>query len=89
MKVVWADDALLDIERHAGYIAEFNPSAAAFIARHLLDAGNSLAIFPHRGRAGSEPGTREFLAVHPYILIYETKSDAVIILRVWHGSRQR
>ena len=89
MKVLWADDALLDIERHTGYIAQFNPAAAAMVARHLLDAGNSLAVFPHRGRRGSEPGTREFLAVHPYVLIYETSPEAVVILRIWHGVQQR
>jgi len=82
MKVVWTDDALLDIERHMGYLAHFNPAAAASVAQHLLDVGNSLKLFPHRGRAGSEPGVRELVAVHPYVVVYEIGDDAVVILRI-------
>lgn len=89
MRVVWTDDALLDIERHTGYIAQFNPLAAAVVARHLLKAGNSLVTFSRRGRIGSEQGTREFVAIHPYILVYEENSSEVVILRVWHGGQQR
>jgi len=89
MKVVWADDALLDVARHISYIDQFNPIAATALARHLLDAGNALKAFPHRGRAGTEPGTRELVAVHPYVIVYDIGRNEVKILRVWHGAQQR
>jgi addiction module RelE/StbE family toxin len=89
MRVAWADDALIDIERHTSYVSQFNPAAAAALARQLLDAGNTLKLFPHRGRPGSEPGTREIVAVHPYIVVYEITHDTVVVLRVWHGAQQR
>ncbi len=89
MKVIWTDDALLDIERHTVYLAQFNPAAAASVAQHLIDVGNSLTVFPYRGRIGSEPGIRELVAVHPYVVVYEIGYDAVVVLRVWHGAQWR
>ena len=88
MKVAWADDALNDVERHISYVSQFNPTAAAALARQLLEAGNTLKLFPHRGRPGSEPGTREMVAVHPYVVVYEIGRDTLVVLRVWHGALQ-
>ena len=51
-------------------------------------AGDSLVEFPHRGRTGNDPRTRELVALWPYIIVYETLTD-VHILRVWHGAQLR
>ena len=70
------------------YIARENPIAAQRVARSLLLAGDSLSIFPHRGRVGRVRGTRELLAVRPYIIVYEVGADDVVyILRIWHGAQ--
>jgi plasmid stabilization system protein ParE len=47
--------------------------------------------FPHRGRPGEAAGTRELIALSPYLLIYEFDEAAglVRILSVWHGARDR
>ncbi|HWK45023.1 MAG TPA: type II toxin-antitoxin system RelE/ParE family toxin [Stellaceae bacterium] len=53
-------------------------------------AGDSLGVFPRRGRRGRIPGTRELVAAFPYLIVYEvTDADTVTILRVWHGSQDR
>jgi plasmid stabilization system protein ParE len=72
-------------------IAEENPRAATRIAGELLLAGDSLALFPLRGRLGLAAGTRELVAAHPYLIVYEVDTEAsmVSILRVWHGARDR
>jgi toxin ParE1/3/4 len=71
------------------FIRERNPVAARRIAEDLLAAGDSLAELPNRGRPGSASGTRELVIVRPYIIVYEVRDDAVIILRIWHGAQRR
>lgn len=89
MDVKWRLTALGDIERIVRHIANENPRAASEIARALLEAGDSLALFPRRGRLGLAAGTLELVIVRPYIIVYEVDDPAgeVNILRVWHSSR--
>ncbi|MEI5686371.1 MULTISPECIES: type II toxin-antitoxin system RelE/ParE family toxin [Sphingomonas] len=55
------------------------------MAARLLDLGNSLAIFPRRGRP--KDGIREMTSVPPYILRYSVADETVFILSVRHGAR--
>ena len=91
MKIRWRRQAETDLDGILAYLAERNPSAALEIAQSLVLAADSLATFPNRGRPGKLAGTRELVAVQPYLLIYEIDADAdvVRILRVWHGARDR
>ena len=90
MTVSWRKAALTDVARIASHIAQENPIAARQVARELLLAGDSLAIFPRRGRVGRVATTREHVAFPPYILVYRiTDNNAVTILRVWHGAQNR
>ena len=60
------------------------------VGRELLLAGDSLALFPRRGRLGREPGTRELAVIVPYIIVYRvTDLDDVTIVRIWHGAQER
>lgn len=70
-------------------IAAENPRAATRMARELLIAGDSLVLFPRRGRRGLVRGTRELVPVYPYVIVYEVEGDDVMILRVWHGAQDR
>ncbi|MDE1149094.1 MAG: type II toxin-antitoxin system RelE/ParE family toxin [Azospirillaceae bacterium] len=88
-QVLWSDDALSDIEVHVAYIDQFNPEAANRLARALLAAGHSLAMFPQRGRPGLEPDTRELTVAWPYVIVYRVRDDMVEIARVWHGAQER
>jgi plasmid stabilization system protein ParE len=72
------------------YIAEENPVAARKMGRELLLAGDSLAVFPKRGRVGLDPSTRELVVVQPYIIVYQLDAAGnVDILSVWHGAQER
>ena len=70
------------------YILEFNPQAAQRLADALFGAGDSLALFPHRGRPVSDTGMRELVSIDPYIVRYEVPEDDVVILRVRHAARR-
>ena len=85
MRLIWSDTALIDVEAHVDYLAQVNKFSAAELTVALLGAGDSLMLMPHRGRPGRMPGTRELVAVFPYIIVYQVGSDAVEIIRVWHG----
>ena len=56
MIVIWREEARNDISRITRYIAEKNPITARQIARELFLAGESLSVFPRRGRCGRVPG---------------------------------
>jgi addiction module RelE/StbE family toxin len=88
--VVWRAKALADVSRIVRYIATDNPVAAKRVGRELLLAGDSLVIFPRRGRPGREAGTRELVVVPPYLIVYRVSgADMVTILRVWHAAQNR
>ena len=87
-EVIWTEPALAHLAAIRAYIGQFNPKAAQSIAVTLKAAGDSLARFPHRGRA--VPGTtmRELVADGPYVIRYVIEGNRVIVLRVRHGARK-
>jgi addiction module RelE/StbE family toxin len=90
LAVVWRAKALADVSRIVRYIAAANPVAAKRVGRELLRAGDSLVMFPHRGRPGHQAGTRELVVMPPYVIVYRVSAaDTVTILRVWHAAQDR
>jgi addiction module RelE/StbE family toxin len=90
LAVVWRVKALADVSRIVRYIAADNPVAAARVGREILLAGDSLVMFPHRGRRGRQAGTRELVVMPPYLIVYRvSRADVVTILRVWHAAQDR
>jgi toxin ParE1/3/4 len=70
------------------YIAEDNPTAANRVGFKIRTAFETLCNFPHMGRVGLEPGTREWpVRGLPYVVIYETANDELIIAGVFHSAR--
>lgn len=87
MRVVWSPSALQDILNIYHYVANYNPGAASALIDTLLNAGDSLAKFPRRGRPAGD-NLRELTVVYPYIIRYEILGTDVTILRVRHGMRR-
>jgi plasmid stabilization system protein ParE len=54
----------------------------------LIEAGDSLAVFPHRGRPVRGTALRDWVIVYRYIIRYRIAGDIVRILRVRHGKRR-
>ncbi len=90
MIVVWREDARADLIRIITHIRLENPIAARRAAREILLAADSLVLFPRRGRTGRIAVTREYTALHPYIIVYEIAGeDRLDILNVWHGAQDK
>ena len=85
----WTELALDDLSEIQQFITQDNPFAARTLAARIVEAAESLAEFPDRGRPGDEPGTRELSNVRPYVIVYRVLETEVQILRVWHGAQSR
>jgi len=90
VKVAWQPAALADRNAIIAYLEARNVTAAVELLHSLILAGESLVLFPNRGRPGSVRGTRELVAVRPYLVVYEvdTAAEVVRILRIWHGAQR-
>ena len=82
---VRARDHLLHIQE---YISERNPQAASRVGERIRDSAELLRIFPHAGRTGQSPNTREWVVQGlPYVLVYEMEAGnpgIITILGVFH-----
>jgi len=88
MQIVWTEQAISDLTEIETYIEQDKPQAAERVAAHLLSSVEHLAEFPHLGRQGRRPGTRE-LVISPYVITYRLRPGRLEILSVWHGRRLR
>jgi toxin ParE1/3/4 len=95
MSVRWTQKAMADLESIYEAIAADRPRVAEHVIRTLLTHGERLMNYPHRGRAGRLPETRELIIPQlPYIIVHvltpsfiSPKPD-VTVLRVIHGAMQ-
>jgi toxin ParE1/3/4 len=89
LRVELSASSRLDIRDIQRYIANDNPLAGKRMAQRLLAACMGLADFPHRGRHGRVPSTRELASVRPYIIVYSIKPNLVEIIRIRHAAQAR
>ena len=88
MKLVWTQPALRHLSETREYVAIDDPAAANRQIERIELSVNQLKLFPMMGRAGIQPGTREFpVPGTPYILVYRVRVDRLRILAVLHGAR--
>ena len=87
-KLYGSDEALKDRPEIRASVAADNPAAAARLDGLFAAAARNLAAFPHLGRAGKLPGTREIMPHESYRLVYEVREDLVWILAIIHTARR-
>lgn len=85
----WTRPAEGDLIEILDYIAGDDPGAALETVDRIEAAALHLIEFPHMGREGSVPDTRE-LAIPglPFLLIYRVQGATVLVVRVLHGARR-
>lgn len=87
--LIWAREALNDINAIAEYISRDSLYHAQQVVERILDLGVSLSEQPNMGRIVPElgnPQVRERF-IYSYRLIYELKSEEILVLAVIHGKR--
>jgi len=92
MLIRWTPLALTDFKTISHRIEqERNLATANRVCRTIYDAIQILRRHPHSGKPGIEEGTRELVIPQtPYIAAYRViRSEAVQILRIWHGAQNR
>jgi toxin ParE1/3/4 len=90
LKLVWTRPALRQLSEAREYIAIDDPAAANRQIEKIEQTVNRLMAFPMIGRAGIQPGTREFpVPGTPYIIVYRVLDERLRILAVLHGARMR
>ncbi len=85
--VIWRNEVLGQRDQIITYIDQFDPDAAQRIGQRLIEPGESLAIFPNRGRPPVS-GMREMVTVAPDVLSYQVEKNAVTIVSIRHGARR-
>ena len=89
MRVIYTRAALRSLSAIREYIGRENPAAANRVAVQIVAACDRLEYLPERGRPGLQTGTRELVALWPYVIVYRVTPDAVEILNIWHGAQSR
>ncbi len=88
-QVIWAPNALDDINAIAGYIARDSEELASLFVSRLIEATDRLELLPTSGRIIPEignPDCREVL-YGAYRLMYRINGQEVWITGIIHGSR--
>ena len=88
MVVLWTPMAEADLATIFDFIADDNLQAAVDMDRLLRKSGNSLAVFPYKGRLGRVAKTRELIAHPNYIVVYRIAGDSIQILSILHAAQQ-
>lgn len=88
MRLIWTRPSSADRIAIREYIALDNPAAALALDELFSEKVASLTDHPDLGRPGRVVGTRELVVHYNYIVVYDTRSDLVRILRVVHAAQQ-
>ena len=86
--LLWLPSAEAALEEIVDYIAIDNLDAALKLGDQILSAVEAqLTHHPYSGRPGRVAGTRELVAHQNYIVIYQVRTDAVVVLDIIHAAR--
>jgi len=84
-----------DLHAIFGYIQRDSPQNAAGMVRKIIDAVDSLELFPERHPIAQDVrnprGETRVMHVRPYLIFYRIldKQQAVRLITVRHGARRR
>jgi len=89
-KILFTEDALVDLEVLLTYIRADNDAGAECLGRALLSHVELLQDFPRLGRVVAHRGGIRILVHFPIRIYYRIHEDdrLIEILHFWHGSPQ-
>jgi addiction module RelE/StbE family toxin len=89
IEVKWSPEAIEDLEAIAEYIARDSEYYARAVVTEILSASRKAGEFPLIGRIVPEIGNENIRErfVYSYRLIYQIRSEEIVIAAVMHGKR--
>jgi len=90
MRLRWTEPAAHDLTNICDYTQQHNgPEAARKLALRVYEAVGPLQKFPHLGRLGRKPDTRELVVSGiPFLVIYRVREGVIEIARILHGAQK-
>ena len=91
MRILWTDEALVDLEEIlAYYYLEASPRVAEAVERRIISEIESLPPYPERIRESDRiPGARELVVNKlPCVVFVHLREDAIVVLNVVHTKRR-
>jgi plasmid stabilization system protein ParE len=92
MKLRFTPRATKDIAEIADYIRARNPAAAARVRDSIIDAMQTLVLFPRTGRRQTIEGVRKLVTRKYQYLVYYAADEAaeeIVVLTIQHPARER
>ena len=90
MRLIFSRAAVHDLVRLREFIARYNPDAAKRVSQRLRGAIKGLVNNSQIGRPVPDlPGEIRELIFGQYVARYEVRTNALYVLRIWHGKEDR
>lgn len=88
-RIVWAPQAVEDVEAIRAYVARDSPHYADLVVEQIVAAVALLASSPRSGRVVPEVGGESLREVihGNYRIVYRLRHDIIEIATVFHGAR--
>lgn len=89
MNIEWKVEASNDLDRLAEHVAKNRPGQEDTEVGSITDAVDLIATMPNMGRPGRVSGTREWVAIYPWVIVYKVEQKTkLVIVRVLHGKQK-
>jgi addiction module RelE/StbE family toxin len=82
----WTESAIEDLNNIVDYIALDSIEQAIILEDTIYQKADNLDVMPMMGKSGRIDGTREFVALPNYIIIYQIRNNAPVIIRIKHAA---
>jgi toxin ParE1/3/4 len=92
MKLRFTPRAARDLTDTAAYLHEHSPAAAKRVRSEILDALQSLVLFPEVGRRQQIEGVRKLVTRRYSYLVYyrfDRAAEEIVVLTIQHHARDR
>lgn len=90
LEITWSPLARARLQEIRSYVALDKSEAAERLATRIVTVTETLRVFPHVGRPGADPDTRELvIGGTPYIVQYRVRGKRIRVLTIWHGAQKR
>ena len=88
-QVIWAPQAIEDVEAIRAYVARDSPPYADLVVERIVAAVARLESHPLSGRVVPEVGDQSLREIiqGSYRIVYRVNRDVVEIVTVFHGAR--